>query len=279
MRLARKVNPISTAFRSVLASFFAGLCCGAAYADACVRSHEVVAEFPHDTSHFTQGLLIVGDTLYESVGGYGSSAIHAKELRSGLPRAAQGLPRDTFGEGLARVGDQLLQLTWREQVAFRFDLRLRPLKAQRYAGEAWGLASWLEDNGVQRLALSDGSSNLRYLDPATLAELSRLPVRDGNRSIDQLNELEFVRGEILANVWHSDRVVAIDPRNGKVRGWFDFSDLKAGLRKPAGWNSAEHVLNGLAFDPVSGHLFATGKQWPSLFELALGDCGTAPKGQ
>lgn len=232
----------------------------------------MIAEFPHDAAHFTQGLLIIGDTLYESVGGYGHSAVYAEELRSGRARAMQALPAGTFGEGLARVGDQLLQLTWREQVAFRFDLRLQPLQTLRHAGEGWGLASWRADNGSENLVQSDGSAVLRYLDPATLAEKNQLPVRDGDQEIDQLNELEYVRGEILANIWHSDHVAAIDPKRGEVRGWFDFSDLKFRLKKPPGWNPSEHVLNGLALDPVSGHLFVTGKQWPTLFEVSLGEC-------
>ncbi|MGQ0622036.1 MAG: glutaminyl-peptide cyclotransferase [Panacagrimonas sp.] len=275
--MPRKVNPISYAPRAIVASLVSVFCSANALAGACVRSHEVIAEFPHDTRHFTQGLLIIGDTLYESVGGYGSSAIHAKELRSGRSRALQPLPASAFGEGLARVGDQLLQVTWREQIAFRFDLRLVPIQAQHYVGEGWGLASWRDDRGDEHLVLSDGTATLRFLDPATLAEKRHLPVRDGTRTIDQLNELEFVRGEILANVWHSDRVAAIDPRNGEVRGWFDFSDLKDRLKKPEGWNEAEHVLNGLAFDRVTGHLFVTGKQWPTLFEVAPGECRDAMK--
>lgn len=272
MRLQRKVNPTARRFIALIASVFIIACTSELHAAACVRDHAVIAQHPHDIEHFTQGLLIHNARLYESVGGYGRSAIHAKELRSARTIATQRLPPAAFGEGLAIIGGQLLQLTWREQVAYRFDLDLRPQQMQRFVGEGWGLASWRNDAGEEQLVATDGSSVLRHLDPVTLSEHKRITVRDGIRLVPLLNELEYVEGELLANIWHSDRVAAIDPDRGEVQGWFDFFDLQPRLKKPATWNAAEHVLNGMALDPETGHLFVTGKRWPSLFEIRLGGC-------
>lgn len=276
MRLQRKVNPTATRFLALIAGVLIIAVTSPLHAAACVRDHVVIAQHPHDIEHFTQGLLIHDARLYESVGGYGRSAIHAKELRSARTLMTQRLPPGAFGEGLAIVGEQLLQLTWREQVAYRFDLDLRPQQMQPFPGEGWGLASWRNDDGQQHLVATDGSSVLRHLDPQTLSEHKRVSVRDGIRLVPLLNELEYVRGELLANIWHSDRVAVIDPDRGEVRGWFDFSDLQQRLTKPASWNAAEHVLNGMALDPQTGHLFVTGKQWPSLFEVRLGTCKASP---
>lgn len=279
--LSRKVNLLTRMFRLLLAIFFAG--CGQAAplpVDApavCERPWRVVQEHPHDPTHFTQGLVLSDGRLFESIGLYGRSAVHEIQWPGGgSSLRSRTLPAQVFGEGISRVGDRLIQLTWREQIAFMYDLDLKLLNIRPYRGEGWGLTTWRNEVG-ERLILSDGTSSLRVLHPETLEEKSRIEVRDRGKLLPFLNELEFVRGEILANIWHSDRVVAIGPGDGHVRGSFDFSALRRRLAWPAGLEPGETDLNGLAYDERSGRLLVTGKLWPKLFELEIGDCGEAPR--
>ncbi|MGQ0701384.1 MAG: glutaminyl-peptide cyclotransferase [Panacagrimonas sp.] len=239
---------------------------------ACVRPWRVVHEHPHDATHFTQGLLLTEGRMFESVGLYGRSSIHELAWPGLRVLRSYALPDAAFGEGLARTGNRLVQLTWREQIALVFDLDLKLLGTRVYQGEGWGLTTWRDDTG-ERLILSDGSAWLRVLNAETLVETNRIEVRDRGRPLPLLNELEFVRGEVLANVWHSDRVVAIDPADGKVRSSFDFSALRKRLSWPPGQQPVETDLNGLAYDERSGRLLVTGKLWPKLFEVETGDCG------
>lgn len=276
--MARKVNPLTRMFRLLFTIFFAG--CGQAasppYLDAsavCERPWRVMKEHPHDPTHFTQGLVLSQGRLFESIGQYGRSAVH--ELAwpgGGRSLRSRALPHEVFGEGMSKVGDRLIQLTWREQVAFVYDLDLRLLNTRPYRGEGWGLTTWRSEGG-ERLILSDGTPSLRILHAQTLEEKSRIDVRDRGQPLPLLNELEFVQGEILANIWHSDRVVAIDPGDGQVRSSFDFSALRLKLAWPAGLESGETDLNGLAYDESSGRLLVTGKLWPKLFEVDIGACG------
>lgn len=285
-RLQKNVNLISAvAMRICIAtccSFFVA-CSGHARTDsdahavrapaaaACTRSHTIIARHPHDPTHFTQGLLIADGRLFESTGLYGRSAIFEKELRSGRVLRSRTLPDAAFGEGLALVGRWLVQLTWREGAALVYDLQLGTPRVLAFDGEGWGLTQASTADGPRLLA-TDGSHWLRVLDQETLREIGRIAVRDSGQRVPLLNELEAVGTEVLANIWHSTRVVAIDPLSGAVRGAYDFADLLNHFDPPPGWNGAEDVLNGMAFDPASGHLFVTGKRWPALFELRLGDC-------
>ena len=247
---------------------------GDANAPSCTRDWALIAEHPHAISHFTQGLLITDGRLFESTGLYGHSALQEVDLRSGRSLNRHRLPSTEFAEGLTRVDDRLIQLTWREQRAWIYDLQLQRVGVLRYEGEGWGLTT-LPAGGVNsepRLAMSDGSHRLQFREPRGLELLRTVEVRDGGRAVRNLNELEYVAGEILANVWHRDVVVAIDPDSGTVRGRYDFSALRQRLRWPEAGAPRETDLNGIAYDERSGHALLTGKHWPQLFEVRLGGC-------
>lgn len=231
---------------------------------APVRPYKIIAEHPHDVRDSTQGLLLIEDRLIESTGLYGRSALIEKNWRTGKTLRRTALADKYFGEGIARLGDHIFQLTWQHGIGFIYNLALQPQQQFRYAGEGWGLTS----DGSQ-LILSDGSARLRFFDPKNFAETASVVVRDQGRAVDSLNELEYARKRILANVWHSDRVAVIEPRGGAVEAWLDFSALRERFKKPAGWDASEHVLNGIAYDPRSGHFLVTGKCWPTLFEIAI----------
>lgn len=221
----------------------------------------LVASYPHDRHAFTQGLLYHDGLLYESTGLVGQSEIRAVSLKDGKVLRRTAVPPPYFGEGLARWKDWLVSLTWRHGEGFIWSLPgLEQVGSFRYAGEGWGLAS----DGA-RLIMSDGSAELRFLDPETLEETGRITVMDGDRPVPMLNELEYVDGEILANVWMTPRIARIDPASGKVIDWIDLSRLveKSGARGP------DDVLNGIAWDERRRRLFVTGKNWPRLFEIRL----------
>lgn len=230
-------------------------------ATAPVHSYRVKARYPHDPNAFTQGLVYDGGLLLESTGGYGESTLREVELRSGKVLRAVRLPPDVFGEGLTLWGGQLVQLTWRNQVGFVFDRESLRFKSQfRYATEGWGLT-----HDGQSLIMSDGSATLYFLDPESFTVRRSLQVRDGMTTVTQLNELEFIKGEIYANIWHSDRIARIAPDSGQVRGWIDLS----GLRAPNARQDRDAVLNGIAYDAQSDRLFVTGKRWATLYEIEV----------
>ena len=224
--------------------------------------YQVVNVFPHDPGAFTQGLIYVDGHLYESTGRNGRSSLRMVDVRTGRVLQRHDLPAQYFGEGLTNWGSDLVQLTWKSGTAFvydRFSFALR--RTVHYPWEGWGLT---QDG--RNLILSDGSSVLRFLDPQSFRELRRISVRDaGGRPLLNLNELEYVRGEIYANVWQTDWIVRISPRNGKVLGWMDLS----GLMDKSQLNDPDAVLNGIAYDPKWDRLFVTGKLWPKLFEIKL----------
>jgi glutaminyl-peptide cyclotransferase len=222
-----------------------------------VSGYKVVNAYPHDSDAYTQGLIYRGGFLYESTGRNGKSTLRKVKLETGEVLQQRTVDAAHFAEGLAEWKGRLFQLTWQSNVAFVYDLAtFAPIKTLRYSGEGWGLAA-----GTDGLILSDGTADLRVLDPDTFKELRRVTVKDAGVVIDQLNELEFVRGEVWANVWHTDRIARIAPRTGRVTGWIDLTGLMAMYRL-----EAEAVLNGIAFDAASGRLFVTGKLWPKLFE-------------
>lgn len=221
----------------------------------------VVHTFPHDPDAFTQGLLFHDGLLYESTGGWGTSSVRQVELETGRVLQKRDLPRAYFGEGLALWEDRLIQLTWRSGTGFIYDSEnLAPRGTFRYPGQGWGLA--VDDSG---LIMSDGSSQLRRLDPQTYEELSRLVVHDQGRPLSGMNELEYIDGEVWANVFPTKRIARIDPGSGQLSGWLDLSGI-LGMRRRI---SPEAVANGIAWDPHGQRLFVTGKLWPVLFEIAV----------
>jgi glutamine cyclotransferase len=228
--------------------------------DTQVYSYRVVNVYPHDPEAFTQGLVYRDGFLYESTGLNGRSSLRKVRLETGEVIQQRQVDAQYFGEGLADWGGKLIQLTWRSNVGFVYDRASFNLERTfAYVGEGWGLT-----HDDTRLIMSDGSSSLRFLDPATLQETGRLTVTDRGRPVGGLNELEVVRGEIYANVWQTDRIARIAPASGHVTGWIDLS----GLLPPSDQRGVD-VLNGIAYDGEHDRLFVTGKLWPKLFEIAL----------
>ncbi|MFD1787964.1 glutaminyl-peptide cyclotransferase [Sphingomonas floccifaciens] len=222
---------------------------------------EVVARYPHDASAFTQGLVWHDGSLFESTGKEGRSEVRHVALADGRVLMRRTIPAAQFGEGLARYGKTLVSLTWKDGIAYRWDATsLKPMGTRRYPGEGWGLAT-LGDT----LVLSDGTPALRFLDPETLAERRRVSVTLRGKPIDQLNELEVVDGQVFANIWQTDYIVAIDPKDGHVTRIID----AGALTREVAARDPDAVLNGIAWDARHKRLFLTGKLWPTLFEVKL----------
>jgi len=224
--------------------------------------YRVVHVYPHDPQAFTQGLLFRDGFLYESVGQYGRSALRKVELTTGKVVQQAPVAATYFAEGLTDWKGSLIQLTWRHGLGFVYDWTTFRMQRQfQYTGEGWGLT-----HDATRLILSDGvTPRLRFFSPSTFDELGSLTVRDEGSPVMNLNELEFVRGEVYANVWHTNRIAIISPVSGAVSGWADLS----GLLASGEMSSPEAVLNGIAYDSTANRLFVTGKLWPKLFEIRL----------
>ena len=226
-----------------------------------VQSYQVQRTYPHDPGAFTQGLFIRDGILYESTGQEGESTVRKVRLEDGKVLQSVSLPPSQFGEGSTDWGKEIISLTWRSGVGYRWDrATLKPLGSFRYPGEGWGLT---QDG--RNLILSDGTATLRFLDPATFKERRRVRVTANGKPVTQINELEWVKGEILANIWQTDLIARIDPQSGAVKGWIDLS----GLNRLAGGDSVDNVLNGIAYDAKNDRLFVTGKRWSKLFEIKL----------
>jgi glutaminyl-peptide cyclotransferase len=226
---------------------------------APVEAVEQVRSFPHDSTAFTQGLVWQAGTLYESTGRYGSSSIREVDLESGAVRRMTPLAPQYFAEGIAAVGDSIYQLTWREGMMFIYDrATLRQVGQVQYNGEGWGLTT-----DGRSLIVSDGTSYLTFLEARTLEPQRTLAVTDGGAAVADLNELEWVRGEVWANVWHTNRIARIDPATGHVKGWLDLAAIVPRVSDPEG------VLNGIAYDEQANRLLVTGKLWPRLFEIRV----------
>lgn len=222
--------------------------------------YQVVRSFPHDRDAFTQGLIVRNGVFYEGTGRNGQSGIRKVKIETGEVLQAKPLGAQYFGEGITDWHGSLIQITWQSEVGFVYDLNtFEQTKTFTYKGEGWGLT-----HDGTRVIMSDGSPELRFLDPATLKETGRLTVRDASGPVDELNELEFVKGEIYANVWRTERIARISPKDGRVTGWIDLSGLLP-PRERAGID----VLNGIAYDAAADRLFVTGKLWPRVFEIKL----------
>ena len=225
-----------------------------------VYRYEIVRSFPHDRLAFTQGLVYRDGVFYEGTGLNGRSSIRKVKIETGEVLQVQTLDQQYFGEGITDWKGSLFQLTWRSEVAFLYDIgTFKQIKTFPYTGEGWGLT-----HDDTRLIMSDGTAQLRFLDPATFKETGRVTVRDADGPVAELNELEFINGEVFANVWQTDRIARISPTDGRVTGWIDLAGLL-----PASERAADAVLNGIAYDAAGDRLFVTGKLWPKVFQITL----------
>ena len=221
----------------------------------------VVRTFPHDRSAFTQGLVIDNGVLYEGTGLLGQSMLRRVDLESGEVLQAYSLPPEYFGEGIAVWQDRIIQLTWKSGQGFVYDRQsFELLDTYRYTTEGWGIT-----HDGTRLIMSDGTQILRFWDPETLAEVDSVEVYANGVPVTRLNELEYVQGMVLANVWQTDLIAVIDPQTGQVTAWIDLR----GLLEPGDYAEPVDVLNGIAYDAGSQRLFVTGKLWPKLFEIEV----------
>lgn len=231
-------------------------------APPALYGYTVVRSYPHDRDAFTQGLEYVDGVLYESTGRNGSSGIRKVKLETGQVLQAQPLDARYFGEGITVWKNRIIQLTWQSEVGFVYDRQtFKQQRTFQYTGEGWGLT-----HDATRLIMSDGSptGTLKFFEPETLRQTGTLTVRDGGRPVAHLNELEYVKGQIYANVWQTDRIAIIAPKTGRVTGWIDLH----GLLDPREAGGVD-VLNGIAYDAAGDRLFVTGKLWPRLFEVRI----------
>ena len=229
------------------------------------HAYTIINTFPHDPEAFTQGLVFNGGRLYERTGLRGQSSIRIVEPETGEVTRIHRLPPEYFGEGITIHGDRIIQVTWQSRVGFVYDISsLEALGSFEIASEGWGLTS-----DGSSLILSAGTSTLRFIDPETFQETQTVEVRDGDEAVTKINELEYIDGEIYANIWQTDMIARIDPLGGSVLGWLDLG----GLREHIDDESSIDVLNGIAYDDETGHLFVTGKLWPLMFEIELTPTG------
>jgi glutamine cyclotransferase len=225
-----------------------------------VYGFEVVRSFPHDPGAFTQGLVYDNGQFYESTGLEGKSTLRRVEIATGKVLDRHALDDEYFGEGLALVGDELIQLTWKHGIAIVYDKgTLREKRRHRYQGEGWGLT-----HDGKHLILSDGTPVLRFFDPKTFRFARQVQVTIEGMKLDKLNELEYVNGEVWANIWYEDGIARIDPKSGNVTGWIDLSKLW-----PQKDRDSAAVLNGIAYDPDGKRIFVTGKNWPKVYLIRL----------
>lgn len=224
-------------------------------------SWKLVRTYPHDPTAFTEGLFFHDGALYESTGLEGQSEIRKVTLKDGKVIARRIIPSPYFGEGIVNWKDRLISLTWRHRQGFVWNLAdFSPIAQFRYEGEGWGMT---QDG--RSLIMSDGTTQLRFLDPETLSEQRRITVTFNGRPVDRLNELEYVKGEIWANIWYDSRIARIDPGTGAVVDWVDITPLV----KTSGATDSEAVPNGIAYDAKADRLFITGKNWAKLFEIQV----------
>jgi glutamine cyclotransferase len=225
-----------------------------------VYGHRIVNAYPHDPEAFTQGLIYHDGRLYEGTGLHGASSLRKADLKTGRVLKIHHLPEKYFGEGVAFCGNTLIQLTYQSNIGFIYDLDLQQTGSFTYPTEGWGLTC-----DGDNLIMSDGTAVLRWLDAKTFRIIKQITVTDQGRPVDHLNELEFVKGEIFANIWKTDTIARISPDTGEVTGWIDLG----GLAQQFEPTTPIDVLNGIAYDAEGDRLFVTGKLWPKLFEIQL----------
>lgn len=228
---------------------------------APILGYKVVAKFPHATTSYTEGLLYLNGTFYEGTGRNGHSGLLAIDPATGAVQQHVNMEPEYFGEGIVDWGANIYQWTWQSHICFVYDrFSLALVKKFTYSGEGWGMT-----RDAHQLITSDGTATLRFRDPNTFAEVRHIVVKDDGHAIPQLNELEYIKGEIYANVWHSDRIARISPKDGHVIAWIDLSGLLPKIQMM----DDESVLNGIAYDAQKDRLFVTGKQWPAIFEIKV----------
>jgi glutaminyl-peptide cyclotransferase len=222
-------------------------------------TYKIINVYPHHSDAFTEGLVFDNGSLYEGTGMYKESSLRRVDLASGRILQNYQLPEKYWGEGITVFKDTLIQLTYQTHIGFVYHKNSFELLRQfTYPTEGWGLTT---DGG--RLIMSDGSSRLYFRDPVTLEPTGSIEVTDNGSPVNNINELEYINGRVYANIWLSDRIAIIEPQNGRLSGWFDLT----GLLQTQGSATRVDVLNGIAFDPLTGRLFITGKWWPHLFEI------------
>lgn len=227
-------------------------------------TYEVVHTYPHDRTAFTEGLFYLDGFLYESTGIEGASSVRKVRLETGEVVQRHDLPSAYFGEGIIHWKDRLIQLTYKTEVGFVYNLSTFETERRfEYPGEGWAMT---QDG--KNIFMSDGTAQIRIWDPETLQELRRITVSDQGQPVPNVNELEWVKGEIYANIWETDRIARIDPATGRVVGWIDLAGLLNPNERIAGPEGTD-VLNGIAYDAKGNRLFVTGKRWPKLFEIRL----------
>lgn len=237
------------------------LCLTAFQLGFAADSYRVIHAYPHDPQAFTQGLIYLDGHLYESTGLNGRSSLRMVDLDSGQVVERRDVPEKYFAEGLTNWGSTLVQLTWQTHIGFVYDrATFHLLRSFQFSGEGWGLT---QDG--KSLILSDGTATLRFLDPNTFQEVRRINVTDHGQPVKNLNELEYIHGEIYSNIWYSNRIARISPQTGKVLGWIDLT----GIIPSVELQSNDAVLNGIAYDAQHDRLFVTGKLWPRLFEIKV----------
>lgn len=222
---------------------------------------EIVNIWPHDPSAFTQGLVFLDGKMIESTGQVGRSSLRNVEIQTGRILKKIDVPPPYFAEGITLLDNKIYQLTWEQQLGFIYDAQsFEKLGEFKYDGEGWGLTT-----DGRSLILSDGSNRIRFIDPDSFQVTKTIAVMDAKVPVSDLNELEFVNGEIYANIWHDDRIAVVNPQTGRVTAWIDL----AGLLQPGDVEDPEAVLNGIAYDQSTERFFVTGKLWPKLFELKI----------
>src|SRR5271170_2099576 len=230
-------------------------------AAAPVDGYKVVATFSHSTESYTEGFFYLNGLFYEGTGLKGKSALLVTQPETGKVLQRRELSAEYFGEGIVDWGSNLYEWTWESHIGFVYDqFSLRLIRQFTYTGEGWGMTRTKSE-----IITSDGTDTLRFRNPETFAETRHIVVHDGAKKIDQLNELEYVKGEIYANIWHSDRIARISPLDGHVIAWIDLTGILPDDQKV----NAESVLNGIAYDPQHDRLFVTGKQWPKIFQIEI----------
>ena len=226
-----------------------------------VYSYKIVNTYPHDDEAFTQGLVFENDVVYEGTGLHGKSSLRKSDMETGRVLQSYELPAQYFGEGITVFQDIIIQLTWKSNTGFVYDKNsFRLLRDFAYATEGWGLT-----HDGERLIMSDGTSTLYFLDPETFSVIGNIEVLNNDTPIEKLNELEYINGQIYANIWQTDHIAIINPQSGQVSGWIDLSGLLSSQYP----SEPVDVLNGIAYDTVNDRLLVTGKLWPRLFEIKL----------
>jgi glutamine cyclotransferase len=223
-------------------------------------TYSIVNMYPHEKGAFTQGLVFENGSLYEGTGLYGESTLRRVELGTGKVLQIYALPNQFFGEGITIVDGKIVQLTWESQIGFVYNKNsFQVLQNFSYPTEGWGIT--YDGN---RLIMSDGTANLYFLDPVTFERIGQVEVHD-NGTVTLLNELEYINGEVYANIWYEEKIVIINPQTGQVKAWIELRGIRSFLDN----QNTANVLNGIAYDSISDRLFVTGKNWSHLFEIKL----------